>query len=135
MRDTCKILDAHSDSKVLGVVLGTTPSRTAHFEAALSRAQALHEAIDLVGDAAVEVVLKSECAGVSKVLHILRATGDLLPTAALSSVDESLRVSLGSSLGGDVAGHSWSQAQCTFSQGGLGWTSATDLALPAFIAC
>ena len=134
VRDTCRILDSHSDSKVLGVVLGSQLSRTAHFEAALSRAQALHEAIDSVGDAAVEVVLKSECAGVAKVVHILRATGDLLPLASLSSVDERLRVSLSTSLGGDVYGHAWSQAQCAFSQGGLGWTSAADLALPAFIA-
>ena len=127
-------MDASHNLKVLGVVLGDVHGRVSHFEAALANAQSMHEAIDRVGDAAVELVLKGECAGVSKVVHILRATGDLLPPAVLSSVDERLRVSLGESLGGDVAGDAWSQAQCPFSHGGLGWSSAADLALPAFIS-
>ena len=134
MQDTCKIVEASHDSKVLGFVLGANNGRVNHFQSALANAQAMHEAIDLVGDSAVEVVLKSECAGVAKVVHILRATGDRLSQEALASVDESLRVSLGQSLGGDIAGNAWSQAQCPFNQGGLGWTSAADLALPAFIA-
>ena len=103
VRDTCKVQASTDNPKVLGVVLGSAGGRTAHFESALARAQALHKAIDSVNDPAVEVVLKSECAGVSKVMHILRATGDLVAPAELSSIDERLRVSLGTSLSGDIA--------------------------------
>jgi hypothetical protein len=94
----------------------------------------LHAAIDEVQDAAVEMVLKSECAGVSKVTHLLRAEGDNLSSSNLSHWDDAMRCSLGRSLNGELEDHAWAQAASGYDQGGLNGKTAVDLALPAFLA-
>ena len=45
-----------------------------------------------------------------------------------------MRLSLGRSVGGDIDGPSWTQAGCGVRDGGLNWRTASDLALPAFLA-
>ena len=94
----------------------------------------LHGHIETVQDAAVEVVLKSECATVGKVAHLLRADCDRLTPDELGRWDAEMRCSLGRSLNGELEDVAWIQAMGGFSFGGLGWRTASDLALPAFLA-
>ena len=90
--------------------------------------------IETVGDAAVEMVLKSECGSVGKVVHLLRAAGDELAPDDLCKWDAEMRRSLGRSLNGELEDAAWMQAMGGFARGGLGWRSAADQALPAFWA-
>jgi hypothetical protein len=133
VRDTCAVLsDSDPRSKVLGVVLG--PGVVDQFSGVMEKVVGLHKDIEGIQDSAVEVVLKSECAGISKAVHILRAAGDLVSASDLQKWDQAMKVSLGRSLNGEIEDHSWRQAAGGFDAGGLNWKSASDLALPAFLA-
>jgi hypothetical protein len=133
VRDTCTVLsDSDPRSKVLGVVLG--PGVVDQFGSVMEKVVGLHKDIEGIQDSAVEVVLKSECAGISKAVHILRAAGDLVSSSDLQKWDQAMKVSLGRSLNGEIEDHSWRQAAGGFDAGGLNWKSASDLALPAFLA-
>ena len=72
--DTCEVISlAKAASKVLGVEPDSKLSQ--QFEEVMAKVVALHVNIEGICDAGVETVLKSECVGVSKVVHILRAWG------------------------------------------------------------
>ena len=58
----------------------------------------------------METVLKTECVGVSKVVHILRAAGDRLSSDELRKWDKHMRDSLGRTLNGELDDHFWRQA-------------------------
>ena len=77
----------------------------------------------------METVLKTECVGVSKAVHILRAAGVTSLASGTSTCD-----SLGRTLNGEVDDHSQRQAVDGFNQGGLNWRTGLDLALPAFLS-
>ena len=76
--DTCEVIspEAAAASKVLGVEpdckLGV------QFAEVMAKVVELHKSTEGIRDAGVETVLKTECVGVSKVVHILRAAGDRL---------------------------------------------------------
>ena len=131
--DTCEVIpSAEAASKVLGVEPNSKLSQ--QFEEVTAKVARLHANIEETRDAGVEMVLKSECVGVSKVVHILRASGDRLGSDELGKWDKHMRDSLGRTLNGDLDDHSWRQAVSGFWQGGLGWRTGLDLALPAFLA-
>ena len=133
VRDTCAVLtDSDPRTKALGVVLGEGVVN--QFNEVMDKVIDLHKDIEEVQDAAVEIVLKSECAGISKAVHILRAAGDLVSSGALGKWDKAMQTSLGRSLNGEVEDLAWKQATVGFDAGGLNWKSAGDLALPAFLA-
>ena len=48
------------------------------FEGCTRSVAALHEAVGLIGDPAVELVLTRRCADACKVTHLLRAGGDVV---------------------------------------------------------
>ena len=94
----------------------------------------LHHCIEDVQDAAVELVLKSECAGATKAIHLLRAAGDMLDLTDMALWDENMRPSLGRSLNGEIGNVAWEQASLGYDNGGIAWKSVQELALPAFLA-
>ena len=94
----------------------------------------LHVNIEGIRDVGVETVLKTECVGVSKVVHILGAAGDRLSSDEVGKWDKHMRDSLGRTLNGELDDHSWRQAVDGFKQGGLSWRTGPDLTLPAFLA-
>ena len=78
--------------------------------------------------------MKSECASICKLVHLLRALGDRLTPDELSGWDKQMRLSLGRSLNGELEDTAWKQAMGSFSLGSLGWRSASDVALPTFLS-
>ena len=78
-------------------------------------------------------VLESKCADVSKIVHALRPNGDRLAASGkLVGFSTVLRESLSRSLGGELTETSWQQAGC--GSIGLGFRTAEEVALPAFVA-
>jgi hypothetical protein len=133
IRDTCNIVQTGDPITVLGGVSGSDDQVQAAFEDTCSKVDALHRAIDQVQDAATEVVLKKSCADVSKIVYSLRLNGDRLAKCdKLQGYSTSLRDSLARSLGGALVDTSWRQAVC--GRLGLGFRTAEEVALPAFIA-
>ena len=102
-------------SKVLGVEPDSKLSR--QFEEGMAKVVELHVNIEGIRDAGVETVLMTECVGVSKVVHILRAAGDRLSSDGLGKWDKHMRDSLGRTLNGELDDHSWRQAVDGFKQG------------------
>ena len=94
----------------------------------------LHKSIEGIRDAGVETVLKTECVGVSKVVHIKRAAGDRLSSDDLGKWDKHMRDSLDRTLNGELDDQSRKQAVDGFKQEGLSWRTGSDTALPAFLA-
>jgi len=120
--------------KVLGAMMGDENVHRDFFDRMVSKVSSLHESIDSTSDPAVELTLKRKCADVSKAVYTLRANGDRIPMATLTSYDDMLRASLGRTLGGEVGEDSWEQAATGIFCGGLGFRRASDVALPAFVA-
>ena len=105
------------------------------FEEVMAKVVGLHVNIEGTRDAGVETVLKTECVGVSKVVHILRASGDRLGNDELCKWDKHMRDSLGRPLNGELDDLMRGGRRCDgFQQGGLSWRTGLDLALPAFLA-
>ena len=134
VRDTCKVLAPTASVKVWGAMMGDENVHRDFFDRMVSKVSSLHESIDSTSDPAVELTLKRKCADVSKAVYTLRANGDRIPMATLTSYDDMLRASLGRTLGGEVGEDSWEQAATGIFCGGLRFRRASDVALPAFIA-
>ena len=99
--DTCEVVSsAEAASKVLGVEPDGKFSQ--QFEEVMARVVRLHADIGEIRDAGVEMVLKTQCVGVSKVMHILRASGDRLGSDELGKWDKYMRDSLGRTLNGEL---------------------------------
>ena len=75
--DTCEVISsAEAASKVLGVEPDSKLSQ--QFEEVMAKVVGMHVKIEEIRDAGVVTVLKTQCVGVSKVVHILRDSGDRL---------------------------------------------------------
>ena len=79
VRDNCKV------DKVFGTINVPLAARLLHFEGIREKPADLHEAIYDIGDPAIKLVLKRQCADVGKVIHVLRAGGDELDEALYTS--------------------------------------------------
>jgi hypothetical protein len=133
VRDTCNVLQSDDPVKVLGGICGTELQVQDAFKTLCTSVENLHKAIDQVQDPATEVVLKKSCADVSKIIYTLRLNGDRLITSEkLPEYTSVMRESLARSLGGDLIDTAWEQATC--GKLGLGFRTAEEVALPAFIA-
>ena len=134
VRDTCKVLEPHEQRTVLGGLLAGCREQGEAFGRLCAKVEALHEAIDEVGDAATEFVLKSECADVCKATYALRLNGDRIPEDSLAHFETAFRDSIGCTLGGEVGDEPWAQATCATREGGLGARTPLEVSLPAFVA-
>ena len=132
VRDTCKVRDASSATKLLGGALGPAAHHAAVYAASVAKTSALHDAIGGVPDAATQMSLRTACADVSKVAYILRLAGDQLQPGDLAELGKIQRAGVGATLYGDVGDDAWEQATTT--EIGLGLRSAEELSLPAFIS-
>ena len=122
--------------KILGAYVGDPDKIPAHFEDIMQKVKTLHASIDVVDDPATQFVLKDSCADVSKVMHLLRLSGDILSTGAhadlLNRYTDVLKASVERTLQGPLDHDAWTQATCRSSIG-LGIRTADEVALPAFI--
>ncbi|CAK0836790.1 unnamed protein product, partial [Prorocentrum cordatum] len=134
VRDTCKVLEPSEQRTVLGGLLADSREQGEAFGRLCAKVDALHEAIDEVGDAATEFVLKSECADVCKATYALRLNGDRIPEDSLASFEPAFRNSIGRTLGGELGDEPWAQATCATREGGLGARTPLEVSLPAFVA-
>ena len=134
VRETCNIVPLDEPIKYVGGILGTHDQVAEAFQKTCSKVEKLHEAIDVVEDAATELVLKKECADVCKIIYTLRLNGDRIPEDMLQRYSCVLRESVARTLGGDLGDDSWRQATCETKAGGLGIRPAEEVALPAFLA-
>ena len=115
--DTCEVISAEeAASKVLGVEPDSKLSWHCPREV-MAEVVGLHVNIEGRRDVGVEKVLKTECVGVTKVLHILRAAGDRLSSDELGKWDKHVRDSLGRTLNGELDDHSWWQVVDGFQAG------------------
>ena len=112
--DTCDLVHKDSPCKVLGGWVGTAEQITTTFEASLPD---LHEAIESVEDPASCFVHKATCASVGKLMFSMCLVGDLISPGALNQADELLRASLSTTIGDDLVGDVWEQAQCRLAEG------------------
>ena len=104
------------------------------FDAHLDKLAILRDTIANLEDAATELTLSRVCAGLSKVNHLLRVSGDILHTTLTDRHDALQRATLSRVLGGDLPDVSVRQAQGGVRHDGVGLRSATERALLAFIA-
>ena len=134
VRDSCKIRAEGDATKLLGGALGPAAHHAALYGQAVEKTSVLHDAIGAIPNAATQMVLRSACADVSKVAYILRLAGDKLDATDLDELGKVQRAGVGTTLNGDVGDDAWEQATTEVRLGGLGLRSATELALPSFIA-
>eukprot|EP00972_Heterocapsa_arctica_P101452 14949471-Heterocapsa_arctica.AAC.1 len=57
--------------------------------------------------------------------------GDQLPDGDLKYFTDTLRNSLGESLGGSLSDNAWLQATCGMKDGGVGFRTPEEIAIPA----
>ena len=134
VRDTCRFHQPGDAVKVLGGWIADAPTVTSRFEDLWSKAEQLHEAVDLVDNAAVTYVLKSMCLGTCKAAYQLRLQGDMVSAEALRKFEDGLRGSLATTLGAELDAESWKQSTCAVNKGGLGFRTPEEVAVPAFVA-
>lgn len=109
--NTCKLPNAEAGGHVLGVDFGHAASVTdEQFSDTALKAKAVQEAIGLIGDAGIEVLLTRRCADVCKVTHLLRAIGPDLGEAVLDDHDAQVRSAFERALGGPVHDEAYVQA-------------------------
>eukprot|EP00972_Heterocapsa_arctica_P056185 8290577-Heterocapsa_arctica.AAC.1 len=92
----------------------------------------LHTAIGEIDNGPTEFVLKAACADVCKATNTLRLQGDQLPDNDLKYFTDTLRISLGETLGGSLSDNAWLQATCDMKDGGVGFRTPEEIAIPAF---
>ena len=119
----------------LGGICGSVGDIQEGFRHTCAQARKLHVDIDIVDDAATEVVLKKDCADIGKITYTLRLNGDRISEEHLGEYTQVMRESISRSLGGDVPDDAWSQATCGLKCGGLGLRTAEEVALPARPHC
>ena len=100
--ETCNILDVAEPIKVLGGVRGSQVHIVDGFLKTCTKVRDLHAVVDYVADAATEIMLKKECADVSKINYTLRLSGDQIPNERLAEYTAVMRESITRSLGGDL---------------------------------
>ena len=132
VRRTCQVGEANSAFEVLGAVVGG-PATTCDtlLRQRVGALRELHSKLAEVNDPATELTLGRACADVSRVTHLLRASGQLFSAGALEEHDDVIDAFVARSLGGDLPQPACDQAALGVAQGGLGFRRAADLALPA----
>ena len=88
IRQSCKILEANGALEVLGACVGTPEDTASHFHDAVAKLEALHIAIEGIGDPAAELTLGRNCADISRVNHLLRTSGDRLAAESARDHDD-----------------------------------------------
>ena len=134
IRRTCQIGEDNGHIEVLGAALGPASIREAQFSDFVGKLRDLHASLAEIADPAAELTLGRACVDVSRVVHLLRASGDVLSSDATAEHDEALTDFVSTTLGGDLPVRSSVQAAAGVSHGGLGMRRAADLALPCFVA-
>ena len=94
VQESCNIVDVAEPVKVLGGVRGSQEHIVDDFLRTCKKVRDLHSAIDYVDDAATEIVLKKECADVSKINYTLRLCGDQIPNERLEEYTAVMRESV-----------------------------------------
>jgi len=131
---TCTFEADNASTVALGVQLGSPQEVVAHFGQCASEAGTLRSAIETLDDPATELTLGRSCADVSKVNHLLRASGDILAREELQYHDDAVLTFVERVLGGAFPDHARDQAALGLRAGGLGFRPAADAALTAFLA-
>ena len=134
VRDTCRIRAGDDASKYLGGTLGSRDQIGANFDRVVATTGELHDAIGGIDDPATQMVLRSSCADVNKVVYLLRLNGDKLAASELEELTRIQRSGVAHTLSGDVGDLAWKQANGGQKKAGLGLRSALELAMPAFVA-
>ena len=134
IRDTCKIRVDGEASKYLGGTLGSREQIGANFAGVVTKTGDLHDSIGEIDDPATQMVLRGSCADVNKVVYLLRLNGDKMNKSELDELGVIQRSGVAHTLSGDIGDLAWSQATNAQKRAGLGLRSATELALPAFVA-
>jgi hypothetical protein len=134
IQQTCQVGEPNEATEVLGAVVGPAAAQEAHFLERVHASSELRGSLAEVADPATELTLGRLCADVSRVTHLLRASGASVSEAAAGQHDAALSDFVARTLGGDLPQHSLAQAAVGVTQGGLGFRRAVDLAIPAFLA-
>ena len=134
VRRTCQLDSPNSPFEVLGAIVGPDAACEEQFLERVQKLRELHTSLTEVADPATELTLGRACADVSRAVHLLRASGSILPETAMEEHDAALDEFIARTLGGDLAQQSLAQATVGVAQGGLGFRRASDLASPAFLA-
>ena len=134
VRATCRIQEPNSDVLVLGAALGSPAAREAQFIEKVGALTELHGALATLGDAPVEMVLGRKCADVSRVSYLMRLGGSSLSEHVVSQHDAEQQRFLGDVLGGGIHDLAFTQAAAGVRDGGLGFRSAAQMRLLAYLA-
>ena len=134
VRDTCKVLQPNCASEYLGAIVGDRNDAAHSVRATFGKVASKRHAISSLNHPAAELVLNRRCADVSNITYWMRCYGDLVPQDVYMEFDMHLRRALEHSLRGDLQDASWWQATLSVGKaGGLGFRTACDSCLPAFI--
>jgi hypothetical protein len=146
---TCVVKPWSDPVKFLGVSLADPASQ---FAAKCDEVAALHKQLANLDDPAIELILIRECADVSRITHLLRAIGPLLPQSdtlpnpigrtqcpgfdvePLERFDTVMRESVAQIVRCEVTDEAAQQASWGVKAGGLGLRPASTVALPAHVA-
>ncbi|CAK0866521.1 unnamed protein product [Prorocentrum cordatum] len=132
--DTCRVEEAATAPKVLGVHVGNADQAVSDFRAAVLKVEAARASIMELDHPQCELTLQRRCLDVSQCSYILRCIGDRIPECELHRFDDSLRVGVETSLAGRLPDVGWIQATLAVDAGGIGMRESAVIALPAFIA-
>eukprot|EP00972_Heterocapsa_arctica_P047720 7039064-Heterocapsa_arctica.AAC.1 len=125
----------HDEScKILGGELGGINHFSKRWQTTGDKLTTLHDAIGEIDHGPTEFVLKAACADVCKATYTLRLQGDHIPNDELGYFTKALRNSLGETLGGSLSDNAWLQATCGMKDGGVGFRTPGEIAIPAFVA-
>lgn len=135
----CQRREQGAAVKYLGVEIGREDGQ---FGEKVAEMQELHQRIGEIDDPALELLLKSRCADVSKVMHLLRAVGPVtgedgdgrLTTDRLSEMDKVMAAALTGIVRMEPTEEAIQQASWSVGLGGLGFRPGTRIALPAHVA-
>ena len=134
VRRTCEVRQPNSPIEVLGAIVGEAAEIIAQFQERVRATSAIHSAIEELCDPAVELTLGRSCADVARVNHLLRTSGDVIADGPIGEHDLLQQSFVERVLGGDLSGPALAQAALGVQAGGLGFRTAADAALAAFVA-
>ena len=134
VRNTCHVPPPNSDTEVLGAIVGTPAACNKQFLDTVNKLTGLHDELNSLDDAPVELVLGRKCADVSRVTYLMRLMGHRISPETAKQHDREQHRYLENVFGGGLHDTALTQAAAGVREGGLGFRSAAQLRLPAFIA-
>ena len=131
---TCKIKAPNTSTEVLGTIVGSVEDCAAQFADKIARLEKLHSAICELDDPQVELTLGRICADVSRVIHLLRTNGGILPSGTVAAHDAAQQSFLENLLACHFDDDAAAQASAGVRVGGLGLRTASLCQDAAFVA-